>query len=113
MSDWSLRMIAAWLECFQEKSSWCRNEQVCQGRKSVKHFERSNGLDGYCHTALHKTIPLPLFYLQLAHCAIMLLLYFPGESLVLSTAVIIIVICLSSLLVFMNVCVYEDLHGKK
>ena len=42
--------IAAWLECFQEKPSWCRNEQVCQGRISVKRFERSNGLD----TALYK-----------------------------------------------------------
>ena len=28
--------------------------QVCQGRKSVKHFERYNGLD----TALFKNIPL-------------------------------------------------------
>ena len=46
--------IAAWLECFQEKPSWCRNEQVCQGRKSVKRFERSNGLD----TVLYKAIPL-------------------------------------------------------
>ena len=45
--------IAAWLECFQEKPNWCRNEQVCQGRKSVKRFERSNGLD----TALYKNIP--------------------------------------------------------
>ena len=26
----SLHVIAAWLECFPEKSSWCRNEQVCQ-----------------------------------------------------------------------------------
>ena len=35
----------------QEKSGWCRNEQVCKrGAKSVKHFERSNGLD----TALYK-----------------------------------------------------------
>ena len=25
------RVIAAWLECFPEKPSWCRNEQVCQG----------------------------------------------------------------------------------
>ena len=24
-------VIAAWLECFPEKSSWCQNEQVCQG----------------------------------------------------------------------------------
>ena len=46
--------IAAWLECFQEKPSWCRNEQVCQGRKSVKRFERSNGPD----TALYKNIHL-------------------------------------------------------
>ena len=45
--------IAAWLECFQEKQSWCRNEQVCQGRISVTSFERSNGLD----TALYKNIP--------------------------------------------------------
>ena len=50
--------IAAWLECFQEKPSWCRNEQVCQGRKSVKRFERYNGLDN----ALYKNIPfLPFF----------------------------------------------------
>ena len=48
--------IAAWLECFQEKSSWSWNEQVCQGRISVTRFERSNGLD----TALSKNIPLPL-----------------------------------------------------
>ena len=47
--------IAAWLECFQEKPSWCRNEQVSQGRKNVKRFEGSNGLD----TALYKNIPLP------------------------------------------------------
>ena len=51
----SHRAIAAWLECFQEKPSWCRNEQVCQGRKSVKGFERSNGPD----TAQYKNIPLP------------------------------------------------------
>ena len=42
--------IAAWLECLQEKPSWYRNEQVCQGRKSVKRFARSNGQD----TALYK-----------------------------------------------------------
>ena len=29
--EYSSRVIAAWLECFQEKSSWCRNEQFCQG----------------------------------------------------------------------------------
>ena len=49
--------IAAWLECFQEKPSWCRNEQVCQGKKSVNRFERSNGLD----TALYKNIHLPFY----------------------------------------------------
>ena len=27
--------IAAWLECFPEKPSWCRNEQVCQGGQKV------------------------------------------------------------------------------
>ena len=32
---------------------------ACQGRKSVKHFERSNGLD----TALSKNIPY-LFFLS-------------------------------------------------
>ena len=41
----SSRVIGALLECFPEKPSWCRNEQVCQGSKSVKSFERSNGLD--------------------------------------------------------------------
>ena len=30
---WSSPVVAAWLECFLEKSSWCRNEQVCQGVK--------------------------------------------------------------------------------
>ena len=30
-----LAVIAAWLECFPEKPSWCRNEQVCQGRQKV------------------------------------------------------------------------------
>ena len=42
-------------ECFPEKSSWCRNEQVCQ-RLSVKRFERSNGLN----TLLYKSISLLL-----------------------------------------------------
>ena len=37
--------IGTWLECFPEKPSWCWNEQVCQGRKRVKRFERSNGLN--------------------------------------------------------------------
>ena len=55
--------IAAWPECFQEKPSWCRNEHVCQGRKSVKRFERSNGLD----TALYNNylyLYLYLFIMQ-------------------------------------------------
>ena len=29
------RTLAAWLECFPEKPSWCRNEQVCQGGQKV------------------------------------------------------------------------------
>ena len=52
--------IAAWIECFKEKPSWCRNEHVCQGRISVRRFERSNGLD----TALYKNIPFYYFYNQ-------------------------------------------------
>ena len=52
---------AAWLECFQEKPSWCRNEQVCQGRISVQRFERSNGLD----TGLYKK---HTFYIPLPYC---------------------------------------------
>ena len=45
-----------------EKPSWCRNEQVCRGGgggKSVKRFERSNGLD----TALYKNY-LYLYYFR-------------------------------------------------
>ena len=62
MCEYTLCVIAAWLECFPWKPSWCRNEQVCQRRKSVKRFERYNGLD----TALYKNIPLPLYmYMQL------------------------------------------------
>ena len=33
MSEYSSRIIAACLEYFLEKSSWCRNEQVCHGVK--------------------------------------------------------------------------------
>ena len=51
------------LECFQEKPSWCRNEKVCQGRKSVKRFERSNGQD----TALYKNVPLPFIFERQMH----------------------------------------------
>ena len=64
--------IAAWLECFQEKPSWCRNEQVCQGRKSVKRFERSNGLD----TALYKTIPLYANSNFMDRCIVFFLCYY-------------------------------------
>ena len=42
---------------FQEKTSWCWNEQVCQGTESVKRSEWSNGLD----TALYKDIPFLQF----------------------------------------------------
>ena len=37
MSDLVLarNMFAAWLECFPEKPSWCRIEQVCQGGQNV------------------------------------------------------------------------------
>ena len=48
MSDFkSSHLIAASLECFPEKLSWCRNERVCQvgGKNVVKRFEQSNGLD--------------------------------------------------------------------
>ena len=45
MSEWSLRVITAWIECFQDKPNWCQNEQGCQGRKIVKRFEPSKGLD--------------------------------------------------------------------
>ena len=46
MSDLVFARIAASLECFQEKPSWCRNEQVCQvEEKSVKRSEWSNGPD--------------------------------------------------------------------
>ena len=53
VSELSLSVIAAWLESIPEKSRWCRDDQVCQGRKSVERCERSNGLD----TALYKNIP--------------------------------------------------------
>ena len=52
MSEYSLRNCCMALDSFQEKPSWGRNEQVCQGRKRVKRFERCNGLD----TALYKNI---------------------------------------------------------
>ena len=38
-------IIAAWLECFPEKSSWCLNEQVCHERTNVNRIERSNGMN--------------------------------------------------------------------
>ena len=49
MIEESSPVIAVRLECSPEKSSWFRNEQVCQGW-GVKCFERSNGVD----TALYK-----------------------------------------------------------
>ena len=33
MSEYSSRVIAAWLEFFPEKSSWYRDEKVYQGAK--------------------------------------------------------------------------------
>ena len=52
-----MSVIAASLECFPEKLSWSRNEQVCQ-RVKCKAFERSNVLD----TALYiKTTFLTTF----------------------------------------------------
>ena len=54
MSEQLSRVIAAWLECLQQKPSCCRNDQVCQWRKSVKPSEQFNGLD----TALYKNIKL-------------------------------------------------------
>ena len=53
MSESSSRVIAASLECFPQKSSLCRNEQVCQVMKSVQRVEQFNGLD----SALYKNIP--------------------------------------------------------
>ena len=35
VSELSSGVIAAWPECFPEKSSWCRNEQVFQGVKCI------------------------------------------------------------------------------
>ena len=48
----SSRVIAASLECFPKKPSWCRKKQVCQGRgaKSVNLFGRSNRLDTALYT---------------------------------------------------------------
>ena len=31
VSEWYKCVIGEWLEGLQEKSSWCRDEQVCQG----------------------------------------------------------------------------------
>ena len=33
VSEQFSRVLAVWLECFQEKPSWCQNEQVCLGVK--------------------------------------------------------------------------------
>ena len=53
--------IAAWLACFQEKPRTVSEWTGLPGEESVKRFERSNGLD----TALYKTIPLPLLWINL------------------------------------------------
>ena len=34
VSEYSSHVYGAWLECFPEKPSWCRNEHVCQEVKS-------------------------------------------------------------------------------
>ena len=47
MSDLVLvawRVIAAWLECFPEKPSWCRNVGLSARAKSVKRFELDTAL---------------------------------------------------------------------
>ena len=51
MIEWSSFSNYSVAECFPEKLSWCRNEQVCQ---EMKCFERSNGLDN----GLYRNIPL-------------------------------------------------------
>ena len=65
--EWkSTRLIAAWLECFPEKPSWYRSEEVCQELKwqALWGVQRLN-------TALHKTyldinsVTLPTFVLSL------------------------------------------------
>ena len=38
MSEQFARIIAAWLECFPERSSWRLNKHVCQGAKSIVFF---------------------------------------------------------------------------
>ena len=53
MNEKSSPVSAAGLKYFPEKSSWCRNEQVCQGWD-----DRTNELD----TALNKNIPLYLLF---------------------------------------------------
>ena len=76
MSDLSLRVIAAWLDCFQEMPSWCRNEQISHGRKSVKPFEWSNGLD----TVLYKTYILFTSTVYHYHVMVVCLVYRRGGS---------------------------------
>ena len=61
-----LSLMVCHTECFPEKPSLCRNEQVCQwGAKSLKRFERSNGLDTalktyLLHTFTHNIGPILL-----------------------------------------------------
>ena len=60
----SLRTLCSMAECFPEKSSWCRNEQVYI--LSVKRFEHSNELD----TALYKNITLPFYIVDIDECEV-------------------------------------------
>ena len=53
MTEQSLCSNFRMAECFPEKASCCRNEQVCQRGKG---FEWSNGFYIY---AFYKNIPLP------------------------------------------------------
>ena len=47
--EWIIFARNMLLECFPEKPSWCRNEQVCQGKERVKRFEWI----GYCAIYKH------------------------------------------------------------
>ena len=53
MSDLVVARNCCMARMVPEKQSWCRDEQVWQGRESVQRFERSNGLDTHA-TPIHK-----------------------------------------------------------
>ena len=66
--EYSSRVIAAWLECFPEKSRWCRDELVCQRAKCKALWAVQQ--TWYC--AISKVIPNILFLLCIcrhARCA--------------------------------------------